>query len=43
MRFGFAPLYLDEDDVHRAVAILADVLDNRLWDRSEFRETKRVT
>lgn len=43
MRFGFAPLYLDEDDVHRAVAILADVLDSRLWDRSEFRKTKRVT
>ena len=43
MRFGFAPLYLDEGDVHRAVAILADVLDSRLWDRSEFRKTKRVT
>lgn len=43
MRFGFAPLYLDEDDVHRAVAVLADVLDSRLWDRSEFRKAKRVT
>lgn len=43
MRFGFTPLYLDEADVRRAVDILADVLDNRLWDRPEYLQTRRVT
>ncbi len=43
MRFGFTPLYLDEDDVRRAVAILADVLDSRVWDSPEFKRTSRVT
>ena len=43
MRFGFTPLYIDEDDVLRAVEILADILDNRLWDTPEFKRTSRVT
>lgn len=43
MRFGFTPLYLDEADVVRAVDVLADVLDNRLWDRPEFMKDSRVT
>ncbi|WP_299880485.1 kynureninase [uncultured Sulfitobacter sp.] len=43
MRFGFTPLYLDETDVRRAVDILADVLDNRLWDRPEFQSVNHVT
>ncbi|WP_254919228.1 kynureninase [Oceanicola sp. 22II-s10i] len=43
MRFGFTPLYLDEADVRRAVDILAEVLDRRLWDRPEYRQTNRVT
>lgn len=43
MRFGFTPLYLDESDVRRAVDILADVLDNRLWDKPEFLKASRVT
>lgn len=43
MRFGFTPLYLDEGDVLRAVDILADVLDNSLWDRPEYKRTNRVT
>jgi kynureninase len=43
MRFGFAPLYLDEADVRRAVDILAEVLDNRLWDKPEFMKASRVT
>ena len=43
MRFGFTPLYIDEDDVLRAVDILADVLDNRLWDTPEFKQVSRVT
>lgn len=43
MRFGFTPLYLEESDVRRAVEILADVLDNRLWDRPEYKTACRVT
>ncbi|WP_298299668.1 kynureninase [uncultured Litoreibacter sp.] len=43
MRFGFTPLYIDEDDVRGAVDILADILDNRLWDRPEYHQKSRVT
>ncbi|MFT5626713.1 MAG: kynureninase, partial [Lentimonas sp.] len=43
MRFGFTPLYVDEGDVVRAVDVLADVLDNRLWDNPAFQATGRVT
>ncbi len=43
MRFGFTPLYLDESDIHRAVDVLADVLDNRLWDDPAYKATNRVT
>src|SRR6056297_1101344 len=43
MRFGFTPLYLDEGDVVAAVDILADVLDNRLWDDPAYKAVNRVT
>lgn len=43
MRFGLTPLYIDAADVVGAVDILADILDNRLWDMPEFRTPKRVT
>ena len=43
MRFGFTPLYLDEDDVRAAVAVMQDVLDNRLWDDPAYQKTSRVT
>lgn len=43
MRFGFTPLYIDRDDVRRAVDILADVLNNRLWDDPEYHKLSRVT
>lgn len=43
MRFGFTPLYIDEADVIRAVDIMADVLDNQLWDNPAFQATGRVT
>lgn len=43
IRFGFTPLYLDGDDVRRAVNILADILANRLWDRAEYKKTSLVT
>lgn len=43
MRFGFTPLYINEADVRGAVDILADILDNRLWDRPEYKVASRVT
>ena len=43
MRFGFTPLYIDEQDVISAVKILADVLDNKLWDKPEYNKRSRVT
>ena len=43
MRFGFTPLYIDASDVTQAVTRLADVLDNRLWDRPEYKTANRVT
>ncbi|WP_375689734.1 kynureninase [Pseudooceanicola sp. LIPI14-2-Ac024] len=43
MRFGFTPLYIDEGDVIRAVEILAEVIDQRLWDNPAYRRTGRVT
>lgn len=43
MRFGFTPLYIDENDVTGAVDVLADVLDNRKWDNPELQKTGRVT
>lgn len=43
MRFGFTPLYLGEEDVMRAVDMLERVLNERLWDREEFRVKAAVT
>jgi kynureninase len=43
LRFGFTPLYLSPDDVARAVDVLAQVMDNRAWDRPEYRTRARVT
>lgn len=43
MRFGFTPLYIDEGDVHAAVAILADVMGNALWDSPEYKIRNAVT
>lgn len=43
MRFGFTPLYIDDGDVDSAIAIIADVMGNRLWDRPEYMARARVT
>ena len=43
LRFGFTPLYLGEAEVRGAVDILAEVLDNRLWDRPDYRQKELVT
>jgi kynureninase len=43
MRFGFTPLYIDAGDVSAAVAIMAEVMDKRLWDRAEYQIRAQVT
>jgi kynureninase len=43
LRFGLTPLYIDADDVHRAVGILARVISDRRWDRPEYRVRATVT
>lgn len=43
LRFGFAPLYNDMADVHRAVDVLAELLRDKSWDRPEFHARAAVT
>ena len=43
LRFGFTPLYLGEDDVRRAVEIMDDVVNNRRWDKDDYRRKELVT
>jgi kynureninase len=43
IRFGLTPLYLRYVDVFDAVAILADILRHRHWDRAEFKRRAKVT
>ncbi|MEM1352862.1 MAG: kynureninase [Pseudomonadota bacterium] len=43
MRFGFAPLYLDEEDVTTAVSCIENVMSQRLWDRPQYKTRKAVT
>jgi kynureninase len=43
IRFGVAPLYIRYVDVFDAAGILASVLDNRAWDRPEYRARRAVT
>ncbi|MTJ03359.1 MAG: kynureninase [Sediminimonas qiaohouensis] len=43
MRFGFTPLYLDHADVEAAAAIIAEVMQKRLWDAPEYKTRARVT
>lgn len=43
LRFGITPLYIGEDEIDRAVAILAGVMAKRLWDRPGYQTRSRVT
>ena len=43
MRFGFAPLYLDTNDIDHAFKTLREVLDRRLWDHSRYLARRPVT
>ena len=43
MRFGFTPMYLDSGDVSAAVKIIADVMNNDLWDQDKYKVRSKVT
>ncbi|MEO0937154.1 MAG: kynureninase [Pseudomonadota bacterium] len=43
MRFGFTPLYLDENDVRAAAEHLAVVINENLWDDPAFKARNAVT
>ncbi|MEH6521345.1 kynureninase [Sulfitobacter sp.] len=43
MRFGFTPMYLDSGDVSAAAAIIADVMNNNLWDEEKYKVKSKVT
>lgn len=43
IRFGFAPLYIGTAEVDAAIAVLAEVLGKRLWDRPEYHQKAAVT
>lgn len=43
MRFGFTPLYLDQDDVVAAAAIMEEVIGRSLWQDPKYQVKSRVT
>ncbi|AXI47099.1 kynureninase [Sulfitobacter sp. SK012] len=43
MRFGFTPMYLDAADISAAVKVIADVMNNRLWDNDKYKTRSKVT
>ena len=43
MRFGITPLFIDEADIRKAVATLADILKNETWKHDQFQQRSRVT
>jgi kynureninase len=43
LRFGITPLYVGEADIDRAVAVIAEVMAGRLWDKPRHRARRAVT
>ncbi|MES0864261.1 kynureninase [Ruegeria sp. SCPT10] len=43
MRFGFTPLYLNEDDVIEAAKTIETVMSNRLWSDPKYQARSKVT
>lgn len=43
LRFGFTPLYIDNDDVIKAAEILENIMEKRIWDQAAFKQRSAVT
>jgi kynureninase len=43
MRFGFAPLYNTEDEVHQLVDAIDEIMQERAWDKPEYQQRRDFT
>lgn len=43
IRCGFTPLFIDTGDVARAVAVVAEIMEGRLWDNPAYQVRAKVT
>ncbi|MCV2874977.1 kynureninase [Rhodobacteraceae bacterium XHP0102] len=43
LRFGIAPLYIGEAEIDAAIAAIAQITQDRLWDRPEWKTRNAVT
>jgi kynureninase len=43
MRFGFTPLFIDSQDVEKAVETLAEIMSKDLWNDTKFQKRNKVT
>jgi kynureninase len=43
MRFGFAPLYNTEGEVHELVEAIDEIMRTRAWDALEYRQRRDFT
>lgn len=43
MRFGITPLYLDDEDIQHAVAILEEIMNNKVWEQPKYKIRQAVT
>ena len=43
MRFGFTPLFIDSQDVERAIETLAEIMSKDLWNDAKFQKRNKVT
>ena len=43
MRFGFTPLFIDSQDVERAIETLAEIMSKDLWNDPKFQTRNKVT
>jgi kynureninase len=43
MRFGFTPLFIDSQDVERALDTLVEIMSKNLWNDPKFQKRNKVT
>ena len=43
LRFGFTPLYTSFEDVWEALQVLKGIMENKEWDREEYKTRNKVT
>ena len=43
IRFGITPLFVDEEDIGRAIDILAAIIRDATWDQPQFKMRAAVT